>query len=198
LSEIPVSLRVNPTYWETLTILAGDSASARLLEGFGLSVRRVFDDAPAAVHRDAAHKMKHWMCRWALREFGEFLWVDWDTVLLREPDDSFWSWCRHRGTPKFVQIPNYWATVNCGVYYASSNWLGQMEHSFEAQVAKPNDELLWASVLPADIHNRPEFWWGQRVPNIWTPDEFGAVNSATYFAHVRHLEWAKELRGRCA
>ena len=194
LSEIPISLRFNPSYREKLIVLAGDQTSAVQLQNFGLRVHRVFDDAPAAVQADAAHKMKHWMCRWALAEYGEFLWVDWDTVLLRPPDDSFWSWCRAHGTPKFVHIPNYWATVNCGVYYAGNDWAEAMDRSFDTVVKEPNDELLWASVLPRDIAERTEYWWGKRVAQVWTRDDFAAVGPETYFAHVKQLEWADELR----
>jgi len=194
LQEIPASLHVNPSYREDLLVLAGDRTSAEHLASFGLRVHRVFDDAPAAIHRDAAHKMKHWMCLWALREFGEFLWVDWDTVLLRPPDHFFWEDCRRGGTPKFVRIPGYWATVNCGVYYASHRWLGEMERSFDAEVSEPNDELLWASVLPSDVEDRDEFWWGDRAVQIWTEADFGSVTARTYFAHVKHLDWAERLR----
>lgn len=194
LAEIPVSLRVNPSYRDELLVLAGDTASARALERFGLAVHRVFDDAPPDIRRDTAHKMKHWMCRWALEEYGAFLWVDWDTVLLRRLDEAFWSWCREKGTPKFVYIPDYWATVNCGVYFASSEWAAAMDQSFAAAVSEPNDELLWASVLPTDVRGRPEFWWGDRVAQIWTRDDFAHVGAETYFAHVKHLEWADELR----
>ena len=196
LSEIPVSLATNPAYRNDLLVLAGDDASAAQLERFGLRVHRVFDDAPSAVMSDAAHKMKHWMCRWALREFGEFLWVDWDTVLLRRPDRSFWNWCRRYGTPKFIRIPDYWAVVNCGVYYAGREWSEAMDRSFAAPVEEPNDELLWASVLPEDILDRAEFWWGQRVVQIWTEADFSLVGSDTYFAHVKHLEWADRLRSK--
>ena len=129
LDEISVSLELNPFYRENLLVLAGDRESASRLEGFGLRVHRVFDDAPDAVRFDAAHKMKHWMCRWALGEFGEFLWVDWDTVLLRPLDDGFWDWCRAHETPKFIYIPEYWATVNCGVYYAGAAWAEAMTRS---------------------------------------------------------------------
>lgn len=194
LQEIPASLQVNPSYRDALLVLAGDRASAEQLESFGLRVHRVFDDAPAAIQRDTAHKMKHWMCLWALREFGEFLWVDWDTVLLRPPDDAFWEDCRRGGTPKFVRIPGYWATVNCGVYYASHGWLREMERSFDAEVSEPNDELLWASVLPGDVEDRDEFWWGDRAVQIWTEADFDSVTGRTYFAHVKHLDWAERLR----
>ena len=142
--------------------------------------------------------MKHWMCRWALREYGEFLWVDWDTVLLRPPDAEFWSWCRTHGTPKFIQIPGYWATVNCGVYYAASPWAPAMERSLSSTVPEPNDELLWASVLPKDIHSRSEYWWGDRAVNIWAESEFSLIGPGTYFAHVRDLAWASALREHLA
>lgn len=196
LKEIPLSLEVNPSYRHDLIVLAGDAASARLLEGFGLQVHRVFDDAPADIVRDAAHKMKHWMCRWALRTFGEFLWVDWDTVILRAPDSAFWSWCRHAGTPKFIHIPNYWATVNCGIYYAGKSWLAEMERSFSTGVAEPNDELLWTSVLPPDVCVRPQFWWEQRVVQVWNFDDCKKVTADSYFAHVKHLDWATALRAQ--
>ncbi len=194
LAEVPLSLRVNPTYARDLVVLAGDEESARQLGANGLSVHRVFDDAPTDIHGDSAHKMKHWMCRWALREFGEFLWVDWDTVLLRPPDAAFWSWCCAHPTPKFIRIPGYWATVNCGVYYANAAWSDAMDRSFDAAVSEPNDELLWAAVLPTDVTDRPEFWWGGRAVNVWNDADFRLVGPETYFAHVRDLRWAAALR----
>ena len=194
LSEIEQSLRVNPSYREQLVIYAGDRESAGLLSQHGLRVHRVLDDAPPAVHRDAAHKMKHWMCLQALEEFGEFLWVDWDTVLLRDLDTAFWEWCRTAGTPKFIRIDNYWATVNCGVYYCPAGWRGALIESFGAQVERPNDELLWRTVLPADVVERPEFWWNGRVENIWSEDEFSRLVPHSYFAHVKELAWAESLR----
>ncbi len=196
LSEIPQSLAHNPRYHEELTILAGDRASARDLQRLGLTVSRVFSDAPEDVRRDAAHKMKHWMCLWGVREFGEVLWVDWDTVCLRWPDDHFWSWCRRHETPKFVFIPNYWATVNCAVYFVNDVWADAMVQSLRADVSEPNDELLWTSVLPQDVVLRPEFWWGNRVVNVWTPKEVERVTERTYFAHVRRFEFADALRRR--
>jgi hypothetical protein len=196
LQEIPQSLAINPSYRRDLLVLAGDERSAEQLESFGLNVHRVFEDAPAEIHHDTAHKMKHWMCLWALETFGEFLWVDWDTVLLRQPDDDFWAFCRRGGAPKFIHIPNYWATVNCGVYYAGKDWLAAMKTSFAAEVSEPNDELLWTSVLPADVLMRAEFWWGERVAHVWTRDDFEGVGPGTYFAHVKHLDWADDLRRR--
>ena len=194
LREIPESLKINPFYREQLIMLAGDQTSADALEGFGLKVHRVFDDAPDWVHYNTAHLMKHWMCRWAIEQFKEFLWIDWDTVLIHPLDEAFWTWCREAGTPKFIHIPNYWATVNCGVYYAGHQCKDAMDLSFEAVVQEPNDELLWASVLPVDICKRPEFWWGHRAVNVWTRGDFELIGSGTYFAHVKDLDWADELR----
>lgn len=196
LAETVESLVVNPAYRTDLTVLAGDPFCAGALEGFGLRVAHVFEDAPPDVVRDSAHKMKHWMCRWALREFGEFLWVDWDTVMIRPPDAAFWEWCRSAGTPKFIRIPNYWATVNCGVYYAGSFWADSMDRSFQNPVTEPNDELMWASVLPDDVTARPEFWWGKRARHIQSPKYFDEIGPDCYFAHVKELHWAPELRRR--
>lgn len=194
LAEIPVSLEVNPLYRERLTVLAGDTASAEHLRRFGLRVARVFDDAPPEIHRDAAHKMKHWMCRWALAELGEALWVDWDTVCVRPPDDALAAWVRSTGTPRFIRIPGYWATVNCGVYYVPASWAAAMDESFEAVVSESNDELLWSSVLPADVTSRAEYWWGDRAVHVQLRDEIGWVTESTYFAHVKDLGWADAIR----
>ena len=198
LKEIPQCLDVNPWYREELLVLAGDGESRRRLEGFGLKVERVFDDAPESVQRDAAHKMKHWMCLWALREFGEFLWVDWDTVCVRRPDSSFWEWTRAAGTPRFIRIPDYWATVNCGVYYAPGSWTTDMAASFGAVVEEPNDELLWRSVLPADVVHRSEFWWGPKVVHVQTEAEISLVTAEALFVHTKDLSWASAIRDRAA
>ncbi|MEQ1503709.1 MAG: hypothetical protein ABMB14_15830 [Myxococcota bacterium] len=194
LREIPACLDVNPSYRDRLVVLAGDEPSADHLRSFGLEVRRVFEDAPPSVRRDAAHKMKHWMCRWALTEFGEFLWVDWDTVCVRPPDEAWESLVRGSDTPRFIRIPNYWATVNCGVYYAPSSWASAMDASFDAEVSEPNDELLWRSVLPPNVVDRPEFWWGERAVHVERPQDIGLVTTETYFAHVKRLEWAPSIR----
>lgn len=198
LKEIAASLEANPMYRNSLIVLAGDHASAACLERFGLRARRVFHDAPDDVKRDAVHKMKHWMCLWALREFGEFLWVDWDTVVIKPPDENFWAKCRELGTPKFIWIPNYWATVNCGVYCANIDWAGAMERGFMARVSEPNDELLWAAVLPPEVRERDEFWWGDHVAHVWDECDFAAVTASTYFAHVRRISWAEKLRAVAA
>ena len=198
LREIPESLMVNPLYRDRLVVLAGDRVSADHLERFGLKVRRVFDDAPAWVHRDAAHLMKHWMCRWALDEFGECLWVDWDTVCIREPDDELASRVRSTSSPRFIRIPNYWATVNCGVYYAPAAWAEAMDRSFDATVSEPNDELLWSDVLPKDVTARPELWWSTEAVHVEEIDQINLVGASTYFAHVKRLEWASAIRARAA
>ena len=92
----------------------------------------------------------------------------------------------------------FWATVNCGVYYAGREWAQAMDRSFSASVSESNDELLWAFVLPDDILGRTEFWWGRRVAQIWSEEDFGLVGPDTYFAHVKHLEWARDLRKAAA
>jgi len=194
--EICLSLKVNPWYRERLLVLAGDHESAEVLRGSGLRVHRVFDDAPEPVQRDKAHTMKHWMCRWALAEFGEFLWVDWDTVCLRKPDNEFWAWCRRHGTPKFLKIPSYWATVNCGIYYASTTWGEAMNRSFKAVVSQPNDELLWRSVLPAGVLEREEFWWNGRVVLVERDQDVTLVGQETYFVHGNVLKTRRSQRSR--
>lgn len=69
-----------------------------------------------------------------------------------------------------------------------------MDRSFKSIVQEPNDELLWASVLPSNICQRPEFWWGKRAVNIYNKDEFELISPETYFAHVKDLKWADEIR----
>ena len=189
LAEIPRSLRVNPMYKDRLMVLAGNEESAHSLKGFGLQVTRTFDDAPVFVTKDMAHKMKHWMCLWALREFGEFLWLDWDTVWMRDPPAAFWKNLRASATPRFIYIPHYWAIVNCGIYYVPGSWLGAMEKSLYFDTDDPNDELLWASVLPCDVRQRREFWWGQHALHIETLQDMESVTQKTYFAHVKNFDW---------
>jgi hypothetical protein len=100
------------------------------------------------------------MCIWALREFGEFIWADWYTLMVKEPQDDFYEYCREHQTPKFIRIKHYWAIVNCGVYYAPYAWLDRMVAGLEANLSEPNDELWWAAVLPKDVVNDSRFWWG--------------------------------------
>ncbi len=47
------------------------------------------------------------MCIWALREFAEFIWADWDTLMVKEPQDDFYEYCREHQTPKFMLIKHY-------------------------------------------------------------------------------------------
>lgn len=198
LREIPQSLKVNPWYRDELVVLAGDKDSACQLEEFGLDVHRVFDDAPASVQHDMAHKMKHWMCMWAAREFGEFLWVDWDTISLRRPDQRLWEWCRFSKTPKFIRIPGYWATVNCGVYYGNADWADAMEQSFGYEVSEPSDELLWTAVLPSDVRRRPVYWWNNLVVHVQNHDQLCWIDESVYFIHTADLGWADAARKRCS
>ena len=90
LEEIALRLRANPGYCDMLTVLSGDRHCTAELSKLGLKVTKTFHDAPAFVKANAAHLMKHWMCIWALREFGEFIWVDWDTLMVKEPQNDFY------------------------------------------------------------------------------------------------------------
>ncbi len=49
-------------------------------------------------------------------------------------------------------------------------------------------------LLPPDIDDRPEFWWGPRVAQVWRRGDFAQVGPETYFAHVKRLDWAPDLR----
>jgi hypothetical protein len=176
-----------------LTVLSGDRHCTDALSQVGLKVTKNFEDAPEFVKANSAHLMKHWMCIWALREFGEFIWVDWDTLMVKEPQDDFYEYCREHQTPKFIHIKHYWATVNCGVYYAPYAWLDRMVTGLETNLSEPNDELCWAAVLPRDVVNDSRFWWGNRVINIWKEDDMQAVPATACFLHVRDLRWSNSL-----
>jgi hypothetical protein len=193
LEEITLSLRANPGYSDMLTVLSGNHHCTAALSQLGLKVTKTFEDAPAFVKANSAHLMKHWMCIWALREYGEFIWVDWDTLMTREPQDDFYDYCREHQTPKFIRIKHYWATVNCGVYYAPHTWLDQMTAGLEANLSEPNDELCWATVLPKNVVSDSRFWWGDRVINVWNKEDMKAVPAAACFLHVRDLRWANHL-----
>jgi hypothetical protein len=69
-----------------------------------------------------------------------------------------------------------------------------MERSFSAPVSIPNDELLWRSILPERVTELPQYWWGERVVNVWTEAEFSRVSSRTVFAHIGNLSWTPALR----
>jgi hypothetical protein len=86
------------------------------------------------------------------------------------------------------------AGVKRGVYYASATWAAAMDASFEAEVSEPNDELLWASVLPRDVVRQPDFWWGDRVVHVERHEDIQRITPNSWFAHVKHLEWATALR----
>jgi len=185
MAEVAASLACNPFYAQRMVFLAADGDIAARLESFGLAVARTFEDAPEHVWHDTAHKMKHWMGLWALREFGEYLWVDWDTVATDEPDAEFWAACRVAGAPKFIRIPGYkHAVVNCGVMYVPGSWAGAMERSFHLPTASPNDEHLWETVLPSDVLTRPEFWFGAEVQYISGVERLEKVTRHLRFAHL--------------
>ena len=185
LEEVAASLTCNPFYPQRMMFLAADQATAAILRRHGLSVARTFEDAPDHVWRDTTHKMKHWMGLWALREFGEYLWVDWDTVMTAEPDSAFWSACRAGGTPKFIRIPGYkHALVNCGVLYVPASWAGAMERSFYTVPQSANDEHLWESVLPGDVLDRAEFWFGSEAQYISGANRVDKVTRSLRFAHL--------------
>ncbi len=195
LEEIGASLRVNPWYRQRALILAGDRAAATVLARYGLTVARIFDDAPRPVRDNAAHWMKHWMMLWAVREFGEALWLDWDTVAVVPPADSFWAAARLHETPKFVLIRGYQhAVVNCGVYYAPIAWADRMAQSFNLGVESPNDEHLWEAVLPRDVLNRPEYWWGDMVRYVSGMHRIAELPPQLVFAHVKDLALAEAIR----
>ncbi len=194
IKELGRSVRVNPWYREKVLFLAGDLISAKILEACGLRIYRNFQEAPREIHEQSVFLMKHWMMLSTLREFGEVLWIDWDTISLLPLDSPFFEFCRAHQTPKFVYIPGYHATVNCSVYYVSHHWLKAMEKSFETNVNSSNDEMLWRSVLPEDVVNKPEFWWGDRVVNVWLKNECSWAKPETYFAHVKTFAYWKRIR----
>lgn len=185
IQEVKRSLEVNPRYRDELTVLAGDFKSASILENEGVHIEKVFDDAPDDIKFDTVHKMKHWMVFWALQKYDEVLWIDWDTICLKWPDEKFWSWCREYNTPKFVFINTYWAVVNCSVYYVNKTWKKQFEDSFSLEVSEPNDELMWKNVLPSDVVKREEYWLKDMALNIWAIKDIPNISQNTYFVHIR-------------
>ena len=194
IQEIQNSLRINKWYKEKLIFLAGDIKAARILESFGLNVYKVFDEAPSIIHEEAAFRMKHWMVFWMLQHFGEVIWIDWDTINIIKPDDHFYAYCRAYNTPKFVFIPGYHATVNCSVYYVSYHWEKAMKQSFKAKTSLPNDELLWSSILPKNVVDLKEFWWGDLVINVWLENECSWIKKNTYFAHVKTFNYLPSIQ----
>ena len=179
--------------YNDFVFLAGDNCSLEKMEELGLKVEKVFEDSPRKVMENKAHLMKHYMIIWAIEKYKEVLWIDWDNLILKWPDKKFWDFCRSHETPKFIYIPDYWATVNCGVYYANIKWKNSMENILELWDGEPNDELLWAAVLPHDINDRKEFWFGDLAINIWAKEEISLINKNTYFAHIKTFEYYKTI-----
>lgn len=191
LHEVGESLKINPQYRENFVCYADCQENAKFLEQKGCFVHRVFDDAPQEIIFDTKHKMKHWFMYNAVREFGDVLWVDWDTYNRKPIDDVFLNHCFSSSNPKFTWIENYWAVVNCAVYYLNEGSIDIMERSFSAKVSEPNDELLWASVLPEDVRKRKEYWLNNFVVNIWREEEFADVTENTYFLHLKDFSMLK-------
>jgi len=188
ISEIEQSLNFNSWYKQEIICYADTKEMAKVLSNFGLSVHNVFDNAPQHIKQNAAHKMKHWMMFQAAKEFKHVLWIDWDTYSLKQIDDHFVSRCLSTLNPKFTYIPNYWATLNCSVYYLNESYLDLMEKSFYSDVPVPNDELLWKSVLPKNITNLKEYWLEDLVINIWQKSDFQYITNNTYFLHLKDFE----------
>lgn len=178
----------------SLEFLAGDPESADILEKLRLKVGYLFDESelPIKVRRNKAHFMKHYMIIRSLEKHKKILWIDWDNVILKWPDEDFWRYCGHLNTPKFIYIPNYWAVVNCGVCYVNVEWKNSMEKGLEL-VEEPNDELIWKKILPDNVTGREEFWLGSKAINVWNLDDINLINENTYFAHVRTFEFYKPI-----
>ena len=60
-----------------------------------------------------------------------------------------------------------------------------MEKSFSAKVSEPNDELLWADVLPKNVRELKDYWLNDLVVNIWDESDFKDVTENTYFLHMK-------------
>ena len=193
LTEVTESLRINPHYREQLICYADSKEMADFLEKKGCFVHKVFDDAPSDIIYDTKHKMKHWMMFNAVKEFKNVLWIDWDTYNIKPIDEYFLNYCYSTTNPKYTWINNYWAIVNCAVYYLNEKSLDIMEKSFSVKVESSNDELLWAAVLPPDVRNRSEYWLNDFVINIWQNKDFDNVTENTYFLHLKDFSM---LNGR--
>lgn len=185
LQEVKDSLCINPHYKTELVCYTDTNENAQYLRNLGCYVHKVFDDAPTEIIFDTKHKMKHWIMYNAVQEFKDILWIDWDTFNIKPIDEKFLDYCFSNQNPKFTWIKNYWAVVNCAVYYLNESWLPQMQKSFSAQVEEPNDELLWKSVLPDDVRNQKDYWLNDFVVNIWVAEDFKDVTCNTYFMHLK-------------
>lgn len=193
-SELKQSVILNPWYKENLVCYADSRQMANILISEGVYVHKIFDDAPSSIIYDAAHKMKHWIMFNAVKEFHDVVWIDWDTYLLKPIDKNFIEYCFKTLNPKFTYIKNYWATVNCSIYYLNESYIETMERSFYSKVSEPNDELLWKSVLPENIISLKEFWLEDMVINIWDNQDFQLITDKTYFLHLKNFEMLKILR----
>lgn len=191
LKEVKNSLAVNPHYRDRLVCYSDSPEMAYYLKQNGCYVHKVFDDAPRDIIWDTKHKMKHWIMYHAAKEFGDVLWIDWDTYNAKPINNAFIKHCLATNTPKFTWINNYWAIVNCAVYYLNRDFLDLMEKSFNAVVSEPNDELLWASVLPSDVRKQKDYWLNDYVVNIWTEEDFNDVTDDTLFLHLKDFSMLK-------
>ncbi|GBE55522.1 hypothetical protein BMS3Bbin15_01698 [archaeon BMS3Bbin15] len=187
LAEIKSCLKLNPQYGEELIFFAADDWCAKKLSSLGLYVEKIMDDAPQIARIEANTRMKFWMCNWALEEFGEYLWVDWDAICLKWPDNQFWKTVRKSGNPKFTYIRNYWARVNCAVHYASSK-LGDLREYVGIPLEEPNDELIWMKILSEKGIFDDDIWLNEMTVNIWLEKDLDLITPNTYFAHVRNVE----------
>ena len=192
--EISDALELNLWYRSRLVCYADSKEMAEVLLHRGCYVHRIFDDAPEEIVFDTVHKMKHWIVLNALREFKNVVWIDWDTYNLKPIDKQFIRKCLDSDTPKFTWIDNYWATVNCAVYYVAHNSIELMERSFESKVEEPNDELLWKSVLPVNVREQRDYWFDDYVVNIWDKTDFSNVTDNTYFLHLKDFSMLRHYK----
>lgn len=193
--EIKNSIHYNPQYKDMLTCYADCQENAEVLSSLGLKVHKVLTNSPIEVIRDSRYKMKHLMVLEALKEFDNIVWVDWDTYNIKPIDEDFTNFCFQNKLPKFTWIPgDYWATVNCAVYYCNCQWIPQIIQSFSSIVSEPNDELMWKSVLPNDIRENPAYWMKDLVVNIWDNIDFKDVSDNTYFLHLKNFEMINDWK----
>jgi len=186
--ELKQSLKINSWYKDEIVCYADTKEMADILIKNGLYVHKIFDNVSIEIKRDTAHKMKHWIMLNAVKEFNDVVWLDWDTYSVKPIDDVFSSKCFQSECPKFTFINNYWATINCAVYYLNKNYTDLMEQSFNSIVSEPNDELLWKSVLPQNILSIKKYWLNDYVINIWSETDFKNITDNTYFLHLKNFE----------
>lgn len=192
--EINESLIINKNYRNDINVLAGDNICSEILSEIGFIPKRVFNDAPESIKNNSVHLMKHWMCIWALKEYNEFIWIDWDTIQIKPLDEFFFDYCRKYNTPKFIYIKKYWAKVNCAIYYSNINWLEKMEMGLSSLVSETNDELCWSKVLPDNLELDHRYWWGDLIINIWDKNDLTKITKNTYFVHVKDFSLYDNLK----